>query len=33
MLKGPLEVWKDRLIVAKECGYNMIHFTPIQVQN
>ncbi|XP_038157443.1 glycogen debranching enzyme isoform X4 [Cyprinodon tularosa] len=27
---GPLEDWPDRLRVAKESGYNMIHFTPLQ---
>ncbi|KAL4635094.1 glycogen debranching enzyme isoform X2 [Arapaima gigas] len=26
---GPLDEWPDRLIVAKESGYNMIHFTPL----
>ncbi|XP_028666965.1 glycogen debranching enzyme isoform X1 [Erpetoichthys calabaricus] len=27
---GPLDEWLDRLRVAKESGYNMIHFTPLQ---
>ncbi|MGH0155090.1 UNVERIFIED_CONTAM: hypothetical protein FKN15_038767 [Acipenser sinensis] len=27
---GPLDEWPDRLRVAKESGYNMIHFTPLQ---
>lgn len=29
-LLGPLSEWKSRLQVAKESGYNMLHFTPIQ---
>ncbi|KAF2348981.1 Glycogen debranching enzyme central domain [Trinorchestia longiramus] len=27
---GPFPEWRDRLRVAKESGYNMVHFTPIQ---
>ena len=29
-LLGPLSEWKDRLRTAVECGYNMVHLTPIQ---
>ncbi|KAL5487406.1 hypothetical protein EMCRGX_G020000 [Ephydatia muelleri] len=29
-LLGPLAEWKARLQVAKESGYNMVHFTPLQ---
>jgi len=27
---GPFNEWQDRLQVAYEAGYSMIHFTPIQ---
>ena len=29
-LLGPLSEWKQRLMTAKDAGYNMVHFTPIQ---
>lgn len=29
-LMGPFREWKSRLMVGKEAGYNMFHFTPIQ---
>ena len=29
-LLGPFSEWKQRLQTAIECGYNMIHLTPIQ---
>eukprot|EP00040_Diaphanoeca_grandis_P022413 m.120406 g.120406 ORF g.120406 m.120406 type:complete len:1491 (+) comp28801_c0_seq1:247-4719(+) len=26
---GPLNEWRERLAVSSECGYNMVHFTPV----
>jgi hypothetical protein len=30
---GPLPRWENTLRVSKESGYNMVHFTPVQVKN
>lgn len=30
---GPLPDWEQRLQVAYETGYNLVHFTPIQVNS
>lgn len=29
---GPLSTWEKKLLVTKNSGYNLLHFTPIQVR-
>ena len=29
-LLGPLDSWRDKLEVASQSGFNMVHFTPVQ---
>lgn len=29
---GPLSTWESKIIVSKNSGYNVVHFTPIQVR-
>ena len=29
-LLGPFDEWRGRLQVARQSGYNMLHFTPLQ---
>lgn len=28
---GPFPTWEEKLLVSRHSGYNMIHFSPIQV--
>ena len=29
-LLGPLREWEERLMVSKECSFNVLHLTPVQ---
>ena len=31
-LMGPFSTWEDKLKVSHKSGYNMVHFTPVQVK-